>query len=117
MLREIMIIVALNFGYILMNIPTVDARFNHMGRKYLKNVEKSIVINCNQRALAVTNNIDAFECVNNKFKNCCDITNITDFMKIRNECFSEYRVELGKGVFISILIWTILIILCSIKPN
>lgn len=115
-MRKIMII-ALNIGYILMNISTIEARFNHMSRKYLNNIEKSVEMNCNQRALTVTNNIEAFDCITYKNKNCCEIVNITDFIKIKNECVSEYHAELGKGVIISILTWTILIILCTIKPN
>jgi hypothetical protein len=115
MLRE-MIIIALNIGYIIINIPTVDARVNPIGRNYLKNVQRSMVNNCNNRALIMTNNTEMFKCVvERRNGNCCEIVNSTEFMAIRDNCISNYHAEFGKGVMIAIAIWGIIIAICSIK--
>jgi hypothetical protein len=116
MLREVIIFIALNIGFILMNISTVEARSTAMSRNYLKNVEKTIVNNCNNRAFRLTNNTEVFECIKYKKGDCCNLANFTEFSNIRNECISEYHSEFGKGVLISIAIWVVIITLCAMKP-
>ena len=100
-------------GFIL--IAMTEARSTAASRNYLKNVEKAVQKNCNNRAFRITNNSEIFECINNKRNNCCDLANYTEYNAIRNNCITEYHAEFGKGVMISIAIWTVIIGLCAMK--
>ena len=81
-------------------------------RNIVKNINNIINKSCNNKALSMTNNTDMYNCITvNNTNNCKYITNYTEFINVKNNCVDEKNAEVGSGVFISILGWTIFLML------
>jgi len=101
------VIIMLNLGYILMNIPMSECRINYFGRNYVRNLENNIINMCNNNAFKTTNDEMLYYCIKDNHNKCYDMVNYTKFMKIRNNCINERHQELGFGVFIYIAMFAL----------
>lgn len=92
-----------------MIILTETAFHNSIGKNYIRNIENSILITCNKKALNKTCNYDVYNCIINKYNNSCSkLENYTTFINIKNECIKEIHSECGISLFIILITWTLI---------
>ncbi len=95
---------------ILIIINTCECARGLNMKNYLKNVNRAIYNKCNKEAYRITNNIDIYNCicVNNSIK-CKHLENFTEYNNLRIVCVNRNNSEIGTGIFISIIIWIIIL--------
>ena len=81
--------------------------------KYVKNLNKAIYNVCNKEAFIKTKNEDIYNCLRfNSSIKCANMTNFTEYNKLRFICIDRNNSEIGSGIFITIIIWLILLLSC-----
>lgn len=77
--------------------------------KYVKNVNKAIYNKCNREAHIITNNTNIYKClIDNSSYRCGNLENFTEYNNLRFKCINRNNSEIGCGILISIIIWTII---------
>lgn len=82
--------------------------------KYVKKLNKAIYNVCNKEAYIKTKNIDIYNCLrsSNSSSKCVNMTNFTEYNKLRFICIDRNNSEFGSGLFITIIIWFIILLSC-----
>ncbi len=87
----------------------------YYNQNFLKNFNRSIVINCNKKALFITNNNDVYNCIMRQKKNCNELQNYTEYINVSNSCIKIQQEQLfGARIQLSALIWFGLVIFAMI---
>jgi hypothetical protein len=104
------VIVVVAVLLLILNVDVVDSRGINL-RKYLRNLRKGINLKCNKAALDYTNDKQMYNCfkVNNS-NHCKHLDNYTDYYNAKMDCVSKQKTELGNGLIISIIMWSLLLL-------
>lgn len=103
------IIIVMIFIIIFNNCDGIVIPFKNIG----KNLDKAVKRLCNNEAYNITNNSNMFNCLAvNMSYDCKFIENFTEYQKIRIICIDRNNSEFGMGVFIAIISWLVIILMC-----
>ena len=98
---RVIAIIMISFNF-LMNIQTIDCRYYN---NFIRNMKKSIVRNCNNRALYMTNNSEVYDCIMKKEMNCHQLENYTEYSEISENCIKINRKQFELGIVYSVAMW------------
>jgi hypothetical protein len=104
------VIIVLLFVAVMFN--NCDAR-GIRSKHLVRNINKAIYNVCNKEAYNLTNNTAMYNCLKvNSTQNCKHIENFTDYADVKNICVDRNNGEIGTGLFIAIIGWLMLSLIC-----